>query len=119
MKISQGYLHNMLILLENTFRVANNLPSRVIDNSQVHQYCSFDNEKKNLCDRRWSSGGHNSFDTRCKRTRRNACGAWRRADTLAETLAVVETIDEIRAQLKTPLLELDSVLWKQYPYPSR
>jgi hypothetical protein len=93
--------------------------TRVIDNSQVHQYCSFDNEKKNLCDRRWSSGGHNSFDTRCKRTRRNACGAWRRADTLAETLAVVETIDEIRAQLKTPLLELDSVLWKQYPYPSR
>jgi hypothetical protein len=34
----------------------------------------------------------------------------------AETLAVVEPIDEIRAQLKTPLLELDSVLWKQYPY---
>src|SRR2546430_7021503 len=35
----------------------------------------------------------------------------------AETLAVVETIDEIRARLKMPLLELDSVLWKQYPYP--
>jgi hypothetical protein len=29
MKISQGYFHNMLILLENIFRVANNLPSRV------------------------------------------------------------------------------------------
>ena len=29
MKISQDYFHNMLILLENIFRVANNLPSRV------------------------------------------------------------------------------------------
>jgi hypothetical protein len=37
MKISQGYLHNMLILLENIFRVANNLPSRVIEPLQLTQ----------------------------------------------------------------------------------
>src|ERR687891_1391537 len=43
MKISQGYFHNILTLLENIFRVANNLPSRDhkhdhAEDRHVHQH---------------------------------------------------------------------------------